>query len=206
MKVVEALPGKPGKNGAPTMRPGEWSPRGPARRFLHGSRSDSGLGGHGRRYGPPCLRRGIEFIFKDFTGEGDNDPHDYGTHVLATICGRAIDGRRIGVVPGVGRVLLAKALSKQGSGSSQTVFDGTLWAAREGAQVHMVSAGFDFPGAVARLVTAGTPPELAAATTLETYRFNLRLFEALATICGFNRPCLLIAPSGNESRREIPGH
>jgi subtilisin family serine protease len=87
------------------------------------------------------------------------------------------------------------------------MFDGTLWAAQQGGQVILVSGGFDFPGMVSSLLRRGLPPELAAARTLEAYRFNLRLFESLAIICGYaERPCLLVAPCGNESRRDVPGH
>jgi subtilisin family serine protease len=201
VKVVEALPGKPDEERAVDNATWGVVATGATKSPYTGAGVTVGLVATGVDTAHPAFA-GIEFVFKDFTKDDENDPNPYGTHVLGTLCGRAVDGRRIGVAPGVSRVVLAKVLTKEGSGNSQSVFDGTLWAAREGAQVILVCCGMDFPGSLAQLVGGGWPQKLAAAVTLESYKFSLRLFDSLATICGFDRPCLLIAPSGNESQRD----
>ena len=149
---------------------------------------------------------GLEVVARNFTGDGTDahvDSHGHGTHCAGVICGRPVDGYRIGVAPGVQRLVVAKVLGPHG-GTNQTVFDGALWAAREGAQIIYISAGIDFPSFCKHLINEGYPPEVAAARTIEGYRYGLMLFESLATICAqSDRSCLLVAPCGNESRRDV---
>jgi subtilisin family serine protease len=205
VKIAEALPGRPDEEPAADNATWGVTATGANRSPYNGAGVTIGLVATGVDTTHPTFS-GIDFVFKDFSGDGDNDPHEYGTHVLATVCGRPVDGRRIGVAPGIRRVILAKVLSRMGSGSSQPVFDGTLWAAREGAQVILVSLGIDFPGMVSSMVEQKFPAELAAGKAIDAYRFNLRLFESLAVICSHSdQPCLLVAPSGNESRRDVSG-
>jgi len=148
---------------------------------------------------------GIDITARNFTGDGIDpnvDPSGHGTHTAGVICGRSVNGQRIGVAPGVQRLLVAKVLGPSG-GSNQSLFNGALWVAQEGAQVVLISAGIDFPGFCQQLINRGLPTELAAARTIDAYRFSLMLFESLATICTqSDRPCLLVAPCGNESRRD----
>src|SRR4030095_9575249 len=42
---------------------------------------------------------GVELVRRNFTGESDEDLDGHGTHCAATIFGRDIDGKRIGVAP-----------------------------------------------------------------------------------------------------------
>jgi subtilisin family serine protease len=143
--------------------------------------------------------QGIDFKEMDFTGEGNGDDLGLGTHSVGTICGREVGGRRIGIAPGVTRVLVAKVIGKSGGGSSKTIANGLLWALDHGAQVVCCEVGIDFPGFLRRLVDDGVPPEIAATKMIDLYRYNVRLFESLASICA--NSCLVIAPAGNESNR-----
>ena len=64
---------------------------------------------------------------KNFTGEAPSDQHGHGTHCAGTIFGREVQGRRIGVAPGVGRALIGKVLGEGGGGSDQLA-RAMLWA------------------------------------------------------------------------------
>ena len=89
---------------------------------------------------------------KDFTGEGDGDRNGHGTHCAGTIFGGKVGQLRIGVAPGIQKALIGKVLDAQGSGSTDQILDGLLWAVRNGANVVSMSIGFDFPGMVKRLI------------------------------------------------------
>lgn len=148
---------------------------------------------------------GVSIVEKDFSGDGDGDAVGHGTHCAGTIFGRAVNGTRIGVAPGVQRALIGKVLGDQGGGSSAGILDGVLWAVEEGADVISMSLGFDFPSMVAFLETSGLPKEAAISQTLVAYRANLRLFDAMMALLSaadpFGRRALVIAASGNESDR-----
>jgi hypothetical protein len=70
-----------------------------------------------------------------------------------------------------------------------------------------MSLGMDFPGLVGKLEQGGLPQDIAVSRALEAYRSNVRLFDKLAdTIKALvlrRRGALLIAASGNESRRNV---
>lgn len=150
---------------------------------------------------------GVKIVQKDFTGEGNGDAHGHGTHCAATIFGRSVDGTRIGVAPGVKKVLIGKVLGLRGGGSSDMIVSAIQWAVENGANIISMSLGIDFPGYVKQLQDRGLPPELATSKALEGYRANVQLFEKLASFIrvqsagGFAQPALLIAAAGNESRR-----
>jgi subtilisin family serine protease len=67
-----------------------------------------------------------------------------------------------------------------------------------------MSLGFDFPGAVDRMVQQGWPVPLATSNALEAYRANLRMFDALMQMVraseNFGGSAVIVAASGNESR------
>lgn len=149
---------------------------------------------------------GVAIEQRDFTGEGDGDAHGHGTHCAGTIFGRAVDGLRIGVAPGVSRALIGKVLGEQGGGSD-TIADAIQWSVNSGADVISMSLGIDFPGFVAWLIGQGYPAPLATSIGLEGYRANVNLFESLARLVRsqgmFGRGSLLVAAAGNESTRDV---
>lgn len=132
------------------------------------------------------------------------DADGHGTHVAGTIFGREVNGMRIAVAPGVRKVLIGKVLGPQG-GPTEAVHNAIDWALRRHADVISMSLGIDFPGVVTRLVQAGFPEDIAASRALAAYRENVRLFDRLAALVearvASGRGALLIAASGNESRR-----
>jgi subtilisin family serine protease len=149
---------------------------------------------------------GVDLVQKDFTGEGNGDQHGHGTHCAGTIFGRAVNGTRIGVAPGVTRALIGKVLDSGGGGSSDNIVEAMLWAVEEGAHIISMSIGMDFPGYVRQLTESGMPVELATSRALEGYRTNTRLFDSLAEHVRARglqtHPTLIIAAAGNESRRD----
>lgn len=152
---------------------------------------------------------GVEILERDFTGEGNGDFDGHGTHCAGTIFGRNVDGRRIGIARGVSRAIIGKVIG-QNDGDSQMIFEGLQWALQQRANIISMSLGFDFPGEVQNKVNAGWPVDLATSQALEAYRGNLRLLDALMGLfkaqSAFNAAPLVIAASGNESRRTLNSH
>ena len=148
---------------------------------------------------------GKTIVQKDFTGEGDGDNNGHGTHCAGTIFGGAVDGLRIGVAPGVSRALIGKVLDAQGSGTTEQILNGLLWAVQEGANVVSMSIGFDFTGHVRYLMSQGMMVEPATSQALSAYRENVRLFDALADLVRAHSSmfanAILVAAAGNESDR-----
>lgn len=147
---------------------------------------------------------GMQIDRKNFTDGSDDDEDGHGTHCAGTIFGREVEGTRIGVAPGVKRVLVGKVLGSDGGGSDQ-VAKAILWAVTNGANVISMSLGFDFPGYVKLLEANDTPTELAVSMGLEGYRLNLLLFDRLSSFISAQseilQPTLLVAAAGNESKR-----
>ena len=148
---------------------------------------------------------GVQLERRNFTDAGDGDEHGHGTHCAGTIFGRAVDGTRIGVAPGVEKAMIGKVLGGDGGGSDAIV-QGIQWAVGGGAHVISMSLGIDFPGYVRELTSRGIPIELATSLALEGYRLNVLLFERLASLVraqsAFMQATLLVAAAGNESRRD----
>jgi subtilisin family serine protease len=151
--------------------------------------------------------QGVQLIQRDFTGEGDGDNNGHGTHCAGTIFGQVVNGYRFGVAPGIEKAIIGKVLGSQGGGSTQQIYEAILWAMQQGAHVISMSLGLDFPGLVQRLVDNDFPVDLATSLALEDYRANVRLFEKLAALAqargAFFQGTLMIAASGNESKRDI---
>lgn len=148
---------------------------------------------------------GMTLVEQDFSGSGDGDRAGHGTHTAGTIFGRDVDGARIGVARGVSRALIGKVLDDRGNGSSDAVLRGIQWAVEQGADVISMSIGFDFPGVVKQWVDEGWPVELATSVALESYRGNLRMFDALMAMLRAQEVLgpgtVVVAAAGNESRR-----
>lgn len=156
---------------------------------------------------------GVEIEQRDFTGEGDGDDNGHGTHCAGTVFGQDVDGKRIGVAPGVKKALIGKVLGATGGGSTDGIVQALQWAVNNGANVISLSLGIDFPGMVKRLIDDhGFPADLATSKALEAYRANVDLFGSLATLAkaqstALGTAALLVAAAGNESRREVnPDH
>jgi subtilisin family serine protease len=146
---------------------------------------------------------GVELVQRDFTGEGTEDALGHGTHCAGTIFGRAVDGARIGVAPGIQKALIGKVLGQRNNDSSQ-IASAIMWAFQSGAQIASMSLGIDFPGLVKLLTDAGWPIEAATSRALEDYRANVALFARLAALVQlptFGAGMLLIAAAGNENQR-----
>jgi subtilisin family serine protease len=151
---------------------------------------------------------GVTLIEKDFTGDGDGDMQGHGTHCAGTVFGRAIDGKRIGVAPGVEKALIGKVLSNDGTGDSQMLFEGMQWAAGQAADVISMSLGFDFVGWVDSMVNEeNLPVDFATSRALEGYRANLRMFDAVMLMikrqAAFGTGAVVVAAAGNESKRNV---
>lgn len=148
---------------------------------------------------------GVDIVEQDFSGDGNGDQQGHGTHCAGTIFGRDVAGKRIGVARGVTRALIGKVLGNNGGGGSAMLFDGIQWASRQGANVISMSLGFDFPGFVARAVQGGMNAAAATSAALEAYRANLRMFDTLMELIAnstpFNKGCVVVAATGNESQR-----
>jgi subtilisin family serine protease len=149
---------------------------------------------------------GIEIVEQDFTGEGNGDQNGHGTHCAGTICGRDVNGTRIGIARGVKRLLIGKVLGKQGGGSTAAIADAIMWAIQNRAHVISMSLGMDFPGFQKALMNEGRPAEVATSMALEGYRENVRLFDRIAALIAagefMGRRVLVVAATGNESRRD----
>jgi subtilisin family serine protease len=150
---------------------------------------------------------GIEIVEEDFTGEGNGDQNGHGTHCAGTICGRDVNGTRIGIARGVKKLLIGKILGADGGGSTAAIADGMQWALKNGAHIVSMSLGMDFPGFQKSLVNDGRPEEVATSMALEGYRENVRLFDRIAAMIAagefVGRRAVVVAATGNESRREV---
>ena len=94
----------------------------------------------------PALRGAIA-AFTEFDALGREvrpppRPHDtdgHGTHTAATIAGREVGGRRVGVAPGA---TLASAIVIEGGNAVARVLGGMDWAVGQGIRVLSMSLGF----------------------------------------------------------------
>jgi subtilisin family serine protease len=147
---------------------------------------------------------GIKIKEKDFTGEGNGDHHGHGTHCAGTIFGRDLNGSRIGVAPGISKVLIGKVLGGSG-GSSADLVNAMYWALQNGANVISMSLGIDFTALRETLLAQGLPPVAATSRALESFRATVHFFEKMAGVIQsgnpFFQPCIVVAAAGNESNR-----
>jgi subtilisin family serine protease len=163
---------------------------------------DTGIDRSHRAFNDPALK----ITEKDFSGDEDGDVQGHGTHCAGTIFGRDVNGKRIGIARGVTKVLIGKVLKNDGGGHSNMIFDGLQWAVEQNAHVISMSLGFDFAGNVRALTEDGWPIELATSNSLEAYRANLRMFDALMQMTkargAFGIEPVVVAATGNESKTD----
>lgn len=149
---------------------------------------------------------GVDIIQQDFTGDGPTDVNGHGTHCAGTIFGRDVNNRRIGIARGVRKALIGKVLQNR-SGTSKMIFDGLNWASSQNANIISMSLGFDFGKTVEDFIEDGFPVKVATSRALESYRANMRMFDALMAMIqarqAFGGGSLVIAAAGNESTAEI---
>ncbi len=148
---------------------------------------------------------GIDILSRDFTGTGSpDDDKGHGTHRAAIIAGRNVDHHRIGVAPGITRLLNGKVLDRNGNGTSAQLYDAMVWAVREGANIISISIGFDFVAFAEACQAKGLPQSAAISRALEGYRANLRMFDKLVAMLSTEYSligsALIFAAAGNESR------
>src|SRR5262249_34921040 len=127
---------------------------------------------------------GLEIIGRNFTaGELDdyNDTNGHGTHCAGTIFGRAVNGKRIGVAPGITKALVGKVLGP-GGGSTGTLFAAIIWAIENKAQIITMSLGIDLVGFHDRLVAQGLHPKEATSTAMRVLIDNVRFFDKFGNL------------------------
>ncbi|MGA8723452.1 MAG: S8 family serine peptidase [Acidimicrobiales bacterium] len=150
----------------------------------------------------------VNLLIEDFTNSGPKDAVGHGTHCAGTIFGRDVEGARIGVARGVSRALIGKVLDDRGGGTTEALIQGMQWAIDHGANVISMSLGFNVPGQVAADVDSGWPAEAAASAALDSYRGNLRMFDAVMGLArahaAFGSGSMVVAASGNDNKREWP--
>jgi subtilisin family serine protease len=152
----------------------------------------------------------ITIMDQDFTGlDSTVDQSGHGTHCAATILGRDVKGRRIGVAPGVKTLLAARIFGPGVITTSQMVVKALQWAMNNGANVISMSLDFDFTGLAADLAADGLPVAAATAQALVEFQNNLRLFDGLMSMFRAQEAfpdaqgCVIIGAAGNFSKRPI---
>jgi subtilisin family serine protease len=149
------------------------------------------------------LRDEERIVWRNFTSGPKDEVRDvsgHGTHCAGTICGGEVDGVRIGVAPGLDRLIVGKVLGP-GGGTTDVVVQGLLWAVEERADIISMSLGIDFPGWVAALVEdRDLGVAEATSVALEDYRDTLDAYRELTDFLRL-RKVLVVAATGNESER-----
>lgn len=143
---------------------------------------------------------------KGIAGSAD-DKSGHGTHVAGTIFGGDIEGKRIGVAPGLNNILIGKVIGEDGV-SVDGLENAIQWALQNGADVISMSLGFDYPGFANRVREAlDLPEEVANSRALKAYRGTIRLFDKMSatikTKADKGKGAVIISASGNESLRRI---
>lgn len=146
---------------------------------------------------------GVNIVERNFTAQPDGDQDGHGTHCAGTIFGRDVDGKRIGVAPGVTQAFIAKVIP---AGTAALV-NALNWAFAQNAHVASMSLGIDFPGFVKRQVEQrGLDIRAATSIALTQYRANLAVIDAQLAMfkaqeLGSNTGMVVVAATGNESKR-----
>jgi len=137
--------------------------------------------------------------FTPGSGTSVADINGHGTHCAGTICGGVVGGKRIGVAPGIDKLIVGKVLGP-GGGANDSLVDAMLWAVDEGANIISMSLGIDFPGWVETLIADGFPRPAAVSRALKDHRDTILMFGDVVDILQ-RRNVLVVAATGNESDR-----
>lgn len=149
---------------------------------------------------------GKRLVYKNFTKASDADTDGHGTHCCGTVFGGTVNGTRVGVAWGVKKAIVAKVLGE--GATSDTVLDAINWAIAEGANVISMSLGIDFAEYREELKQQGYPDEVATSGALVGYNQSTAIFSSLARLVedrgrSNGVPTVIVAASGNSSRREV---
>lgn len=148
---------------------------------------------------------GKEIVFRNFTEEGDEDTSGHGTHCAGIIAGGKVNGVRIGVAPGIKKLIIGKVLGK--GQSTAGIARAIQWATESGAHIISMSIGIDLVGCVEQFRTRNIPEAVAIGIALDCYRRTMNLFNTLGRHIAAAETefggSLLIAASGNESLRNL---
>ncbi|MER9205285.1 S8 family serine peptidase [Mesorhizobium sp. M0771] len=146
---------------------------------------------------------GIDIRQRDFSGSGNGDRNGHSTHVAGSLFGRDVDGQRIGVAPGVTRVLVAKTLDDSGIGKQSEILYAIQWVLAEGADVICIPMGFDFPQLVMRLLDVPSRHAAIAEAFLQ-YTQYVRLYETIARMAAATgKGVVIVTAAGNESTAQM---
>lgn len=150
---------------------------------------------------------GLRIAAQNFTGEGADaddvsDENGHGTHCAGTVCGRPVQGVRVGVAPGVAKLCVGKVLGRRG-GTLEMLLKAMFWAVvEERAAVVSMSLSYDLAGNVARLVNEGVPTALATDAALRQQRDIVQGVSLLKAFLRSQSPnVVFVAATGNESDR-----
>jgi len=143
--------------------------------------------------------KNTKFVIKNFTDCGNDDKNGHGTHCAGTVFGGEYNGQRIGIAPEISRVLVAKVLSDNGAGTTDSIVEGASWAIENGAQILSCNVGIDFAAYAESLMDQGIPTNYAVSRALEAYLNHFKLFQSLSV--RYASRCLFVCSAGNESSR-----
>lgn len=133
------------------------------------------------------------------------DQKGHGTHCAGTIFGRDVDNLRIGVAPGVERVIIGKILGGAKQATAETIVQAVNWAYERGAQVISLSVGQNFPKYYAQLKEKYNNEQQALSDVIASYSANVSLFNMLSRLISeknmLRKGAVLVAAAGNESTR-----
>ncbi|MCG8600704.1 MAG: S8 family serine peptidase [Verrucomicrobiales bacterium] len=147
--------------------------------------------------------QGMEIIEQDFTGCGLGDENGHGTHSAATIFGQPVQGREIGIAPGIDFALVAKILDEHGRGECWSAVQALLWAVSNGANVVNLSFRLSFCRYVDQLIESGYPHDIATAFALDAYHTTIEFFRRFVAILRLRSKALVIVAGAGDSTRKF---
>lgn len=145
--------------------------------------------------------RGMKLVEKDFTGEGSGDRHGHGTHCAGVLCGKDIEGARIGLACGIEKLLVGKVLDAEGEGEVWNMVEGLHWAAVNGANVITMSLQLEFTKYLGQLIEMGYPPEIATSFALDAHHATIDLLQRLIAHLRVHSEALVVIAGAGDSNR-----